>query len=95
MPQKRGGGFGNLGEAIRRMQARMPKRKAAAMGMPGGTPGFYDNMREYAIRRLQEQGGMEHPTYSQKRSFSARASTDGRSPLFQPNHFWSTYSSRR
>jgi hypothetical protein len=57
---KRGGGFGNLGEAIRRMQ---------------------------------EQG--DAPTYSQKRSFSARASTDGRSPLFQPNHLWPTYSSRR
>jgi hypothetical protein len=44
MPQKRGGGFGNLGEAIRRMQEQ------GGMGMPanpdgrvyaGGSPGLY------------------------------------------------------
>jgi hypothetical protein len=55
MPQKRGGGFGNLGEAYWRTECREQGRYA--------------------------------PTYSQKRSFSARASTDGRSPSFnQP--FW-------
>jgi hypothetical protein len=49
----RGGGFGNLGEAIRRMQEQgggdmgMPRMPSMpGMGSPGGTPGFYDNMRE-------------------------------------------------
>jgi hypothetical protein len=50
MPQKRGGGFGNLGEAIRRMQEQggmgMPRMEGRPinqyMGSPGGTPGFYD-----------------------------------------------------
>jgi D-ribose pyranose/furanose isomerase RbsD len=56
MPQKRGGGFGNLGEAIRRLQEKrggdmgMPRMEGRPinqyMGSPGGTPGFYDNMRE-------------------------------------------------
>jgi hypothetical protein len=65
MPQKRGGGFGNLGEAIRRLQEQggmgMPRMEGSTdmgmprmegrpinqyMGSPGGTPGFYDNMRE-------------------------------------------------
>jgi D-ribose pyranose/furanose isomerase RbsD len=53
---KRGGGFGNLGEAIRRLQEKrggdmgMPRMEGRPinqyMGSPGGTPGFYDNMRE-------------------------------------------------
>ena len=53
MPQKRGGGFGNLGEAIRRLNEQrggdmgMPRMPSMpGMGSPGGTPGFYDNMRE-------------------------------------------------
>jgi hypothetical protein len=85
---RRGGGFSN------RLRGRKPGM-ISDMRFRGEMPrgGGFGNLGE-AIRRMQEQGGMPQ-TYSQKRSFSARASTDGRSPLFQPNHFWSTYSSRR
>jgi hypothetical protein len=91
---RRGGGFGNLGEAIRRLN----EQRGGDMGMPR-MPRIDDGrLRAMPIGpgvRLQRPNfGMEQ-TYSQKRSFSARASTDGRSPLFQPNHFWPTYSSRR
>jgi hypothetical protein len=50
---RRGGGFGNLGKAIRRLNEQrggdmgMPRMPSMpGMGSPGGTPGFYDNMRE-------------------------------------------------
>jgi hypothetical protein len=70
MPQKRGGGFGNLGEAIRRLQEKrggdmgMPRMEGRPinqyMGSPGGTPGFYD--REMAkvnpIRPGMDDGRM-------------------------------------
>ena len=68
---KRGGGFGNLGEAIRRMQEqggmgmksdgiRSDPRIPGGMFSPGGTPGFYD--REMAkvnpIRPGMDDGRM-------------------------------------
>ena len=52
--KKRGGFGGSLREAIRRLQEQggmgMPRMEGRPinqyMGSPGGTPGFYDNMRE-------------------------------------------------
>jgi hypothetical protein len=79
MPQKRGGGFGNLGEAIRRLQEKrggdmgMPRMEGRPinqyMGSPGGTPGFYDNMRENMSpgQRLEQM-----PTLQESRQALAR-----------------------
>jgi hypothetical protein len=76
---RRGGGFGNLGEAIRRLQEKrggdmgMPRMEGRPinqyMGSPGGTPGFYDNMRENMSpgQRLEQM-----PTLQESRQALAR-----------------------
>jgi hypothetical protein len=90
---RRGGGFGNLGRSHsqikRTTQAAIwvcQECQVLTMGSPGGTPGFYDNMRENMSpgQRLEQRPnfGMEQMICqkrksSQKRSFSARAYTDG------------------
>jgi D-ribose pyranose/furanose isomerase RbsD len=98
MPQKRGGGFGNLGEAIRRLQEKrggdmgMPRRPSMpGMGSPGGTPGFYDNMRENMSpgQRLEQRPnfGMEQmPTARRDPSALERLPTGG-APSFNPTIF--------
>ena len=85
MPQKRGGGFGNLGEAIRRLQEKrggdmgMPRMEGRPinqyMGSPGGTPGFYDNMRENMSpgQRLEQM-----PTLQESRQALARKNPTAR-----------------
>jgi hypothetical protein len=82
---RRGGGFGNLGEAIRRMQEQgggdmgMPRMEARPinqyMGSPGGTPGFYDNMRENMSpgQRLEQM-----PTLQESRQALARKNPTAR-----------------
>jgi hypothetical protein len=82
MPQKRGGGFGNLGEAIRRLQEKrggdmgMPRMPSMpGMAYPGGTPGFYDNMRENMSpgQRLEQR-----PTLQESRQALARKNPTAR-----------------
>jgi hypothetical protein len=82
---RRGGGFGNLGEAIRRMQEQgggdmgMPRMEGRPinqyMGSPGGTPGFYDNMRENMSpgQRLEQM-----PTLQESRQALARKNPTAR-----------------
>jgi hypothetical protein len=101
---RRGGGFGNLGEAIRRLQEKrggdmgMPRMPSMpGMAYPGGTPGFYDNMRENMSpgQRLEQM-----PTLQESRQALARKNPTarrdpsalerlpmGKAPSFNPTIF--------
>jgi hypothetical protein len=98
MPQKRGGGFGNLGEAIRRLQEKrggdmgMPRRPSMpGMGSPGGTPGFYDNMRENMSpgQRLEQRPnfGMEQMPIARRDPSALERLPMGGAPSFNPTIF--------
>jgi hypothetical protein len=110
MPQKRGGGFGNLGEAIRRMQEQggmgMPRMEGSTdmgmprmegrpinqyMGSPGGTPGFYDNMRENMSpgQRLEQRPnfGMEQMPIARRDPSALERLPMGGAPSFNPTIF--------
>jgi hypothetical protein len=98
MPQKRGGGFGNLGEAIRRLQEKrggdmgMPRRPSMpGMGSPGGTPGFYDNMRENMSpgQRLEQRPnfGMEQMPTARRDPSALERLPMGGAPSFNPTIF--------
>jgi hypothetical protein len=98
MPQKRGGGFGNLGEAIRRLQEKrggdmgMPRRPSMpGMFSPGGTPGFYDNMRENMSpgQRLEQRPnfGMEQMPTARRDPSALERLPMGGAPSFNPTIF--------
>ena len=98
MPQKRGGGMGGLGEAIRRLQEQrggdmgMPRRPSMpGMGSPGGTPGFYDNMRENMSpgQRLEQRPnfGMEQMPTARRDPSALERLPMGGAPSFNPTIF--------
>jgi hypothetical protein len=88
----------NLGEAIRRLQEKrggdmgMPRRPSMpGMGSPGGTPGFYDNMRENMSpgQRLEQRPnfGMEQMPTARRDPSALKRLPMGGAPSFNPTIF--------
>jgi hypothetical protein len=95
MPQKRGGGFGNLGEAIRRLQ----EKRGGDMGMPanpdgrvyaGGSPGLYapgGRFNRGGRDRIMPNFGMEQMPIARRDPSALERLPMGGAPSFNPTIF--------
>ena len=95
MPQKRGGGFGNLGEAIRRLQ----EKRGGDMGMPanpdgrvyaGGSPGLYapgGRFNRGGRDRIMPNFGMEQMPTARRDPSALERLPMGEAPSFNPTIF--------